>query len=274
VAMKRSALLAWVLGIFLVGALAGIVSLVRSGALQTAEIDRLARENEELRAQTEALRGLPAAESPALEPAAPAASRPPEARPAPPDQAALLERLKNDLAEANSALAQFEIRLEEQRLEAQRLSVDNKRLSASETDLNDSLASANRLISALQNEMKSRNDRVIQLEVANRKLREQNLADAGKLSQLGQFSTELQELQRRRETLLSAILRRYRDVTDQYRALTAALENRSHEGAALPGADLSRIQNAIALAEDDLRQLNTLNAQAVRLEKKLAARQP
>ena len=36
-------------------------------------------------------------------------------------------------------------------------------------------------------------------------------------------------------------------------------------------AEISRIQNAIALAEEDLKQIYALNAQAQRLQKKLPA---
>ena len=36
--------------------------------------------------------------------------------------------------------------------------------------------------------------------------------------------------------------------------------------------EISRIQNSIALAEEDLKQINALNAQASRLEKKLPAK--
>jgi DNA repair exonuclease SbcCD ATPase subunit len=270
VASKKSVWMAWGLAVCLLGALAGIGYLVRTGWHHEAEIERLARENDALRAEADALRSTPPQEPPAIEPAAPAGKPPAAAEPAPSEEAALAERLRIELLEANNSLAQLEFRLEELRIEVQKLAADNRRLSASEADLGDNLASANRLVAALQNELKARNDRVIRLEVANRDLREQIAAEAGKQSQLGQLSDEWQELQRRRETLLSAILRRYREVTDRYRALTGVLENRGQEGPALPGADLSRIQNAISMAEDDLRQLNTLNAQAVRLEKKLA----
>ena len=36
--------------------------------------------------------------------------------------------------------------------------------------------------------------------------------------------------------------------------------------------EIARIQNAIALAEEDLKQIDALNAQASRLEKKLPAK--
>ena len=45
--------------------------------------------------------------------------------------------------------------------------------------------------------------------------------------------------------------------------------SRGPNAGAFSGAALTRIQNAISLADDDLRQLNDLNAQARQLEEKL-----
>jgi hypothetical protein len=56
------------------------------------------------------------------------------------------------------------------------------------------------------------------------------------------------------------MLRRYKDVTEQYRALSARLDN---------PPDTSRIQDSIALAEEDMRQLAGLNAQASRLQQRI-----
>ncbi|HWQ57154.1 MAG TPA: hypothetical protein VN442_25935 [Bryobacteraceae bacterium] len=272
-AIRRSALLASVLGVCLAGALAGIVYMVRTVSRQTAEVERLSRENRELHALAGSLKSAPAQPlAPGAAPAAPV-GRHPDARDASPDSAALVELLKRGVAEANANIAQLETRLQELRVESQRLALDNKRLTASEADLNDNLASANRLVSALQNELKTKSERVIQLEVANRKLHDESAAESKKLARLGQLSVEWQELQRRSEGLLSSILRRYREVTDQYRALAGVLENRAHaEGPAVPGADMARIQNSLSLAEDDLRQLNAINAQALRLARQIGGK--
>jgi hypothetical protein len=45
--------------------------------------------------------------------------------------------------------------------------------------------------------------------------------------------------------------------------------SRGPNSSAFSGAALTRIQNAVSLADDDLRQLNDLNAQARQLEEKL-----
>jgi hypothetical protein len=51
------------------------------------------------------------------------------------------------------------------------------------------------------------------------------------------------------------------------------MENRpDSEAPPVSNADLARIQTAINMAEDDLRQVNSLTAQALRLQKRLAGK--
>jgi len=273
VAMRRSVLLAASLAVCLAAALAGVAWLLARSARQAAAIERLERENRQLAAR---VTGVPGAPAPRPAPEA-APSAPPMHHPPVPaidlGQAAQVERLKASLAEANSGLAQLEARIQDFQVQVQKLTVDNQRLAASEADLNDNLSSANRLIDAQQRELKSKGDRVIQLEVANQKLRDDGAAASARLAQLAQISTELQELHRRRDNLLNGVLRRYREITDQYRAMAGSLDSRAHgEAPAVAATDVARIQNSLSLAEDDLRQLNNLSAQALRLQKKMAAR--
>ena len=69
---------------------------------------------------------------------------------------------------------------------------------------------------------------------------------------------------------LNNILRRYREITEQYHAMAGVLDSRrDREAAPVNNTEISRIQNAISLADEDLKQINALNAQASRLEKKL-----
>ncbi len=94
---------------------------------------------------------------------------------------------------------------------------------------------------------------------------------SARAAELGRVVADLQELDRRRDAYLTSIARRYHDITSQFRAMSGMLDSsRDPNASALSGAALTRIQNAISLADDDLRQLNELNAQARQLEKKLA----
>jgi hypothetical protein len=81
--------------------------------------------------------------------------------------------------------------------------------------------------------------------------------------------SDLDGLFRRREMYLNNILRRYREITEQYRALSGVNASRDHGAATVGSAEISRIQNSIALAEEDLKQISALSAQVSRLEKKL-----
>jgi hypothetical protein len=99
-----------------------------------------------------------------------------------------------------------------------------------------------------------------------------NNAASARAVDLAQVIVQLQDLDSRRDALLTSIMRRYRDITSQFRAMSGMLgSNRdSNTGSPLTDAALTRIQSAVSSADDDLRQLNELSAQARQLEKKLA----
>lgn len=190
-----------------------------------------------------------------------------------PGDALAIRNLRENLGVASGSIGRLQTQVLNLQAEVASLRLDNKRLSGSEADLKEGLSSANRVIEAMKAELKSKNDRLLQLEIANRKLQEETGAGAQKSSQLVHLSSELQELHRRRETYLHNIMQRYKEVTDQYRILSAALENRrDRDGMSMGGTDLARIQNTIAMAEEDLRQVNTLNAQALRLQKQMGTK--
>ena len=134
------------------------------------------------------------------------------------------------------------------------------------------------MIEAKDTELTEKNGQLAQLETANRKLSADSSAAGQKASQTLKYSDELQEIYRRREAALHTLIDRYKDVTEQYRAFASVLENRrgpegtAGNGIATAGPELGRIQNTISMAEEDLRQLNTLNAQAIRVQKKLSGK--
>jgi DNA repair exonuclease SbcCD ATPase subunit len=249
-----------------------VIQRTGSSALHS-RIQALEREKRDLEAQ--ALRQKTAAPAPVCEPAPAGPSEPGDTAgartAAAAEQEAQIRQLREALAAAAAQAAQFDERA--QRLEAQfaDLKLENKRLAASEREVNEDLSRANHVINALETELKGKNERLVQVEVANQKLKEQNGVDAQRLNLLMQRAGELQEVHRRREVYLANVLRRYKEVTDHYRALSGVLDSRREPGA-LNSADLSRIQNAISMAEEDLRQLNSLNAQALRIQQKLTGK--
>jgi hypothetical protein len=122
----------------------------------------------------------------------------------------------------------------------------------------------------MERETRSRDERLAQLELANKRLREENAIATRKTAEAARMAADLQDLYRRRETYLSSILNRYREVTEQFRAFAGMLENRGRqEGTSGGSAELARIQNSIQMTEEDLRQLSSLNAQAIQLQRKI-----
>jgi chromosome segregation ATPase len=120
--------------------------------------------------------------------------------------------------------------------------------------------------------LKSNRDRVTQVEIAYQKLRDASGGAAQKIAQLQQLATELQDIHQRREVYLNSILRRYKQITEQYRSMTGVLQGQRTDAPAVGGTDLARIQDSIAMAEEDLRQLNNLNAQALLIQKKMVGK--
>jgi len=108
------------------------------------------------------------------------------------------------------------------------------------------------------------------LDAENNKLRADRHEDSARAAQLGSVVSSLQDLDHRRDVYLTSIMRRYRDITNQFRATSGMLDS-THDpnSSALGSASLTRIQNAISQTDEDLRQLNELNDQAHQLEKKL-----
>jgi chromosome segregation ATPase len=263
------------------GALALAVALVvlsRRTAMMSAQVERAAKldsENKDLRARTEQLARevealriqLAGGQPPAALPPAGGAGRadyPTGAL----EAVRMLGQARDNLAAANRAFEQLRTQTAELEGSVERLKAENQRLAAEERELSDNLAGQRRLVEALQSEMKGKSDRLAPLELSNRGLRKDNEEISAKVAAVTKLTAELEEINRQRDSYLSNILRRYRDVTDQYRALAARLEN-PEARAGLGGTDLSRIQSTVSLAEEDLRQLQGLNAQAQSLQKKI-----
>jgi uncharacterized protein YoxC len=236
--------------------LAGEAESIR-GRAEKAEI-----ENARLRA----LAGMPSAAQ------APLASPPGVRRitPAPADlePARLAIQLRDNLREANSTIAELEMRIGTLEEKLRTTATENQRLSAEEQELRERVDSTVRLVGAVQTELKSRDQRLLQLELANRNLRESSASASERAARAAQAVGEVEEIGRRRETYLANILRRFRELTDQYRAVASRLDNPRENSAPAPG-ELSRIQTAVSMAEEDLKQITSLNAQAARAQAKL-----
>jgi small-conductance mechanosensitive channel len=274
-AVKRSSL--WVAAAAVVlGASVALVWQVRVNWRQAARMAQLSAENRVLRKRADilALQAVPVVAPPAAEPpAAQGRSAPRQPKPGEnPEDLIAIQRLELSLADANASIARLQSRLDEAEAKIQDLAVDNKRLAASEADLTPSLATANQTVDVLQKELTGLRDHSTQIEIAYQKLRDQTGTDAQKLAQLQQLAAEMLEIQQRRETYLNSIVRRYKQITEQYRSLAGVLQDQRTGTPEAGSTEMARIQDAISLAEEDLRQLSNLDAQALRIQKKMAGK--
>ncbi|HMD98021.1 MAG TPA: hypothetical protein VKM93_11925 [Terriglobia bacterium] len=251
------------LAVALAGSVAAIVR--QSRRLAVSERQRIAG-LETIRQLQEALRQRDLEKAPA-EAEAPA--------PVVGDQAALakrdaaVQRLEQELTDAHATIKDLQAQIAragDEHLKA--LASLNESHQKDEADWQSRLEALKQELDSAQAESEASRQRSAALEAESAKLRSAASESAARAAEQGRVLAELDDLGRRQDSYLTAIMRRYRDVTSQFRAMTGMLASSPNSGT-LNGAELTRIQNAISQADDDLRQLNELNAQERQLEKKL-----
>ena len=218
----------------------------------------------------------------------PSASSPPPGEPSAPSSAsdrpsrktasllaqreAEIGRLQRELNESHIALHRLEARVtsfDEER--AQATASANERFTTAQNDYNAHFDELTRQLQTAQNDAQSARQHLADFQAAADKLKSTQSSAAAQLAESTRLLATLQDLNRRRDGYISSILRRYRDLTEQFRAMSGVLASSHDQNAsALSESGLTRIQSAISQADDDLRQLNDLNARALQVEKKLA----
>ncbi len=172
---------------------------------------------------------------------------------------AALEGMRKDLSSARNELEAARTGVTQEKEE-------REKLAAELTERSESLAASKRVVTATEAELKAKNERMLRLETSEKLVRE--AAGKAEINSAKALRTaqELEDLNRRRELLLGSINRRYREVTDQYRTLSLRVQGRAEQLGLDPGAgELSRIQTSVQQAEEEMRQLNGLSAQAAKL---------
>ncbi len=276
-ASTRTRLLIW-LGIPLIAVviLVSSIAIVWEARTVTSlqeELAGRARENGQLRRRLDDLTRAPAVVSAEPPPA-------PAARVARPDASGLtadalavaeqhVQRLRESLTQSSAEVTRLQAKSADLESRIESATADNHRLSAELDDGRRNLADASQTIETLRSQLKASAGQMADLQTANSRLKEE--ASAGKQSavQAQQTVTDLENVFRRRDMYLNDILRRYKEITEQYRAMSGVRDSRDREATPAGSAEISRIQNTIALAEEDLKQIYALNAQAQRLQKKL-----
>jgi chromosome segregation ATPase len=238
---------------------ATLASLQSEGKVWRTTVEQLAAENDRLRRQL----GMPPVQPADGQKLLQDRRQLEQATAARVEAARMLGKLEEGMTAASSKANALEGRNRELESGMEKLQADNQRLTASEADLKERLEGTNRIVEAMQAELKGRAERSTQLDIENRTLHDENRKLTAKSSLASNLMRDLDDINRRRDALLNQIQRRYRDLTDQFRMLAAGSDR---DGLGSGGGDLSRLQHAVSLAEEDLRQLNALNAQASRAQ--------
>jgi chromosome segregation ATPase len=182
-----------------------------------------------------------------------------------------LARAQTQLQAAEASIRDLQARVRGLEDALEKAQQESARLSAAEAELRETVDRAHRLVRATEAELKSKTERLLQAETAARVAQQDAAAAKARAAQVTPVLRELEEINRRRENYLTSLQRRYRDLTDQLRSLAVRMETqRDSPAAAAP--DVSRIQSTVQSAEDDLRQIQTLNAQAQRAAARLEAK--
>lgn len=126
---------------------------------------------------------------------------------------------------------------------------------------------------AAQSDVVAARARIADLEATATRLKATQGEDSARAIETARMLASLRDLNRRRDTYVRSIVRRYQDAAAQLRALNALLDStRDQSTNAAASSALTRIQNTISTTEDDLRQLSDLTAQVEQLERKLEKR--
>lgn len=139
------------------------------------------------------------------------------------------------------------------------------RLAAQVDELKESLRQAKDTSASLQAELRIKTDRTAAAEAAQKALAERVAKAEAAVTKAAAVGREVEDLNRRRETQIADIQRRYREANDIYRAFLLNEQNREHAAAGNQAGDISRVQTSIQQAEDDLRQIRVLNARIAAL---------
>lgn len=186
---------------------------------------------------------------------------------------ATIERLNHDLGEKRANIAQLQSQLatsNDERTKA--VASADERFRQQQQDWQSRLDALQQKLDAMEADSQASRQRAAALEADNARLRSDSNEGSARAAETARVVASLQDLDRRREVYLTSLVRRYRDITSQFRAMSGMLDSsRDQSSSALSGAELTRIQNAITSADDDLRQLTDLNGQIDQLEKKLEA---
>jgi chromosome segregation ATPase len=184
---------------------------------------------------------------------------------------AVIERLDHELAESHASITDLRAQLAaaNDQITKNQASAD-ERLQKQQADTQAQLDDLQKKLDAALAASDIARQRAAVLEADNSQLKTDSSTVNARAADVAKIISSLQDLERRRDVYLTSILRRYRDITDEFRAMSSIMDTSHDPGSsACSGAALSRIQSAVTSAEDDMRQMNELNARSQKLQKQL-----
>jgi chromosome segregation ATPase len=184
---------------------------------------------------------------------------------------AVIERLDHELAESHASITDLQTKLSDasDQIAKTQASAD-ERLQKQQADTQAQLDDLQKKLDAALAASDIARQRAAVLEADNTELKTDSTTVNARAADVVKIISGLQDLERRRDVYLTSILRRYRDITDEFRAMSSIMDTSHDPGSsACSGAALSRIQSAVTSAEDDMRQMNELNARSQKLQKQL-----
>ena len=183
----------------------------------------------------------------------------------------VIERLDRELAESRSTITDLQTQLSASNDQNTKAAASaQEQLQKQQADSKAQLDDLQKKLDAMQAESDIIHQRLTVVEADNAQMKTDSTASAARAADVAHIIASLQDIDRRREVYLTSILRRYRDITGEFRAMTGMLDtSRDPNSGACGGAALSRIQSAVTSAEDDLRQVSELDARSQKLEKQL-----
>ena len=180
----------------------------------------------------------------------------------------LSEKLKAEQASITQLQADISASKEENRNAAE---ASNQRYQQMQTRFQNHLDQVQKELNSAQSDLESSRQRIASLQKTNDRLHAEDNEGSTRAAEQEHLLSRLQDLDRRRESYLTSIGNRYRNLTSQFRTMSGMMDsNRGRDSGAFSGPALDQIQNAISLADNDLQHLNELNAKAFQLEKRLA----
>ena len=184
---------------------------------------------------------------------------------------AVIARLDRELAETRANLTDLQMQLSTARVRNAKASADAAdRLQKLQADTHAQLDDLQQKLKAAQTESDIAHQRLTVLEADNAQMKTDFNTSSERAAEVSRIVAALQDIDRRRDVYLTSILRRYRDIGSEFRAMGAVIDTTRDSGSDVcNGAALSRIQSAVSSAEDDLRQVGELDARSQKLEKQL-----